>query len=121
MSSGARRRGDTRAAAQLRGWRYADQRNQRRLEATIEVNALHLGPATLDEEKADWSEIIEQRLAAQQRAEDLAGQVASARIWTINRASGDVSYTLNGKLSVIDRGRRVTVLNQNEAAIVFGQ
>ncbi|MGB7986563.1 MAG: LPD7 domain-containing protein, partial [Terracidiphilus sp.] len=25
-----------------------------------------------------------------------------------------------GKLSVIDRGRRVTVLNQNEAAIVFG-
>jgi hypothetical protein len=34
--------------------------------------------------------------------------------------TGDVSYTLNGKLSVIDRGRRVTVLNQNEAAIVFG-
>jgi hypothetical protein len=27
---------------------------------------------------------------------------------------------VNGKLSVIDRGRRVTVLNQNEAAIVFG-
>jgi putative component of membrane protein insertase Oxa1/YidC/SpoIIIJ protein YidD len=27
--------------------------------------------------------------------------------------------TLNGKLSGIDRGRRVTVLNQNEAAIVF--
>jgi hypothetical protein len=112
--------GDARAAAQLRGWRYADQRNQRRLEATLEANALHLGPATLDEEKADWSEFIEQRLAGQQRAENLAGQIATARIWTINRATGDVSYTLNGKLSVIDRGRRVTVLNQNEAAIVFG-
>jgi hypothetical protein len=112
--------GDARAAAQLRGWRYADQRNQRRLEATIEANALHLGPGTLDEEKADWSDFIEQRLAAQQRAENLAGQIATARIWTINRATGDVSYTLNGKLSVIDRGRRVTVLNQNEAAIVFG-
>jgi hypothetical protein len=111
--------GDARAAAQLRGWRYADQRNQRRLEATLEANALHLGPAT-DEEKTDWSEFIEQRLAAQQRAENLAGQIATARIWTINRATGDVSYTLNGKLSVIDRGRRVTVLNQNEAAIVFG-
>jgi hypothetical protein len=111
--------GDARAAAQLRGWRYADQRNQRRLEATLEANALHLGPAT-DEEKTDWSEFIEQRLAAQQRAENLAGQIATARIWTINRTTGDVSYTLNGKLSVIDRGRRVTVLNQNEAAIVFG-
>jgi hypothetical protein len=111
--------GDARAAAQLRGWRYADQRNQRRMEATLEANALHLGPAT-DEEKADWSEFTEQRLAAQQRAENLAGQIATARIWTINRTTGDVSYTLNGKLSVIDRGRRVTVLNQNEAAIVFG-
>ena len=111
--------GDARAAAQLRGWRYADQRNQRRLEATLESNALHLGPAT-DEEKTDWSEFVQQRLVAQQRTENLAEQVATARIWTINRSTGDVSYTLNGKLSVIDRGRRVTVLNQNEAAIVFG-
>jgi hypothetical protein len=74
----------------------------------------------MDEEKTDWSEFMQQRLAAQQRAENLAGQIATARIWTINRTTGDVSYTLNGKLSVIDRGRRVTVLNQNEAAIVFG-
>jgi hypothetical protein len=111
--------GDARAAAQLRGWRYADQRNQRRLEARLETNALHLGPEA-DEEKSDWSEFMQQRLAAQQRAENLAGQIATARIWTINRTTGDVSYTLNGKLSVIDRGRRVTVLNQNEAAIVFG-
>ena len=28
--------GDARAAAQLRGWRYADQRNQRRLDARLE-------------------------------------------------------------------------------------
>jgi len=111
--------GDARAVAQLRGWRYADQRNQRRLETTLEVNALHLGPAT-DVEKTDWSEFMQQRLAAQKKAENLAEQVATARIWTINRTTGDVSYTLNGKLSVIDRGRRVTVLNQNEAAIVFG-
>ncbi len=112
--------GDARATAQLRGWRYADQRNQRRLDASLETNALHLSPATADEEKTDWSEFMQQRLAAQQRAENLAGQIATARIWTINRTTGDVSYTLNGKLCVIDRGRRVTVLNQNEAAIVFG-
>ena len=42
------------------------------------------------------------------------------RIWTINRKTGDVSYMLNGRVSVIDRGRIVTVLNQDEAAIVFG-
>jgi hypothetical protein len=82
--------GDARAASQLRKWRYADQRNQRRLETTLEANALHLGPAT-DEEKTDWSEFIEQRLAAQQRTENLAGQIATARIWTINRTTGDVS------------------------------
>jgi hypothetical protein len=111
--------GDVRAAAQLRGWRYADQRTQRRLDAALETNALHLGPET-DEEKSNWSEFMQQRLATQQREENLAGQIARARIWTINRSTGEVSYTLNGKLSVIDRGRRVTVLNQNEAAIVFG-
>jgi hypothetical protein len=31
-----------------------------------------------------------------------------------------VSYTLNGQVSVIDRGRVVTVLNQDEAAVLFG-
>jgi hypothetical protein len=112
--------GDARAAAQLRGWRYADQRNQRRQDSTLEANALHLRPATPDEEKTDWSEFMEQRLATQHKAENLAGQFATARIWTINRTTGDVSYMLNGRVSVIDRGRLVTVLNQDEAAIVFG-
>jgi hypothetical protein len=112
--------GDAQAAAQLRGWRYADQRNQRRLDASLEANALHLSPATPDEEKTGWPEFMQQRLAAQQRAVNLAGQIATARIWTINRKTGDVSYMLNGKVSVIDRGRIVTVLNQEEAAIVFG-
>jgi len=80
--------GDARAAAQLRGWRYADQRNQRRLDTSLEANALHLSPAAPDEEKTAWSEFMQQRLAAQQRAENLAGQIATARIWTINRTTG---------------------------------
>jgi hypothetical protein len=112
--------GDARAAAQLRGWRYADQRNQRRLDATLEPNALNIGPPPGDNEKSDWSDFVQQRLAARQREQNLAKQIATTRIWTINRKTGDVSYMLNGKLSVIDRGRLVTVLNQDEAAIVFG-
>jgi len=112
--------GDARAAAQLRGWRYADQRNQRRLDATLEPSALHIGPPPAGNEKSDWADIVQQRLSTQQMEQNLAKQIATTRIWTINRMTGDVSYMLNGKVSVIDRGRIVTVLNQDEAAIVFG-
>jgi len=112
--------GDTRAAAQLRGWQYADQRNQRRLAATLESSALHIGPSFDDDSSTDWSDLAQQRLAAQQKQQILANQIAATRIWTINRKTGDVSYTLNGRVSVIDRGRIVTVLNQDEAAVLFG-
>jgi len=112
--------GDARAAAQLRGWRYADQRNQRRLDATLEASALHIGPPPEDIQKSDWADFAQQRLSAQHREQNLANQIAATRIWTINRRSGDVSYMMNGRVSVIDRGRIVTVLNQDDAAIVFG-
>jgi hypothetical protein len=112
--------GDARAAAQIRGWRYADQRNQRRLDATLEPNAFHIAPPPEENQKSDWADFVQQRFSAQQREQNLANQIAATRIWTIDRRSGDVSYMLNGKVSVIDRGRIVTVLNQEEAAIVFG-
>jgi hypothetical protein len=61
------------------------------------------------------------RLAsAQQRQQVLSDQIATTRIWTINRKTGDVSYVLNAQVSVIDRGHIVTVLNQDEAAVLFG-
>jgi hypothetical protein len=112
--------GDTRAAAQLRGGRYADQRNQRRLDARLESDALHIAPSPDNDTGADWSGFAQQRLADEQKQQTLANQIATTRIWTINRKTGDVSYMLNGRVSVIDRGRLVTVLNQDEAAIVFG-
>ena len=112
--------GDARAAAQLRGWRYADQRNQRRLDARLESDALYLGPSPGHESSADWADLAQQRLVAVENQQALAKQVATSRIWMINRKTGDVSYMLNGRVSVIDRGRLVTVLNQDEAAIVFG-
>jgi hypothetical protein len=112
--------GDARAAAQLRGWRYADQRNQRRLDARLESDALHLGPSPDGDSGTDWADFEQQQLAAQQKQQILANQIAATRIWMIDRRTGDVSYVLNGQVSVIDRGRLVTVLNQDEAAIVFG-
>jgi hypothetical protein len=112
--------GDVRAAAQLRGWRYADQRNQRRLDARLEVNGLHIGPPPDPDGSTDWADFEQQRLADQQKQQALASQIATTRVWAIDRKTGDVSYTLNGQVSVIDRGRIVTVLNQDEAAVLFG-
>jgi hypothetical protein len=112
--------GDARAAAQLRGWRYADQRNQRRLDARLEANGLHIGPPPDPGGSTDWADLAQQRLASQQKEQALANQIAATLIWTINRKTGDVSYALNGQISVIDRGRVVTVLNQDKAAVLFG-
>ena len=112
--------GDARAAAQLRGWCYADQRNQRRLDARLEANAMHIGPAPDHDGSTDWADLAQQRLANQQKEQSLANQIAATRIWRIDRETGDVSYALNGQVSVIDRGRIVTVLNQDKAAVLFG-
>jgi hypothetical protein len=112
--------GDARAAAQLRGWRYADQRNQRRLDARLESDALHIAPSPDHDGSADWADLAQQRLASQQKEQALANQIATTRVWAIDRKTGDVSYTLNGQVSVIDRGRIVTVLNQDKAAVLFG-
>jgi hypothetical protein len=112
--------GDARAAAQLRGWRYADQRNQRRLDARLEANAMHIGPPPDHDSSTDWADLAQQRFAAQQKQQALANQIAATRIWQIDRRTGDVSYALNGQVSVIDRGRIVTVLNQDKAAVLFG-
>jgi hypothetical protein len=112
--------GDARAAAQLRGWRYADQRNQRRLDARQEANGLHFGPSSDHDSSTDWADLVQQRLVAQREQQALVKQISTARIWTIDRKTGDVSYTLNGRVSVIDRGRIVTVLNQDQATVLFG-
>ncbi len=68
----------------------------------------------------DWANLAQQRLASQQKVQALANQIAATRIWKIDRKTGDVSYALNGQVSVIDRGRIVTVLNQDKAAVLFG-
>jgi hypothetical protein len=81
---------------------------------------MHIGPPPNHDGSADWTDLVQQRLASQQKEQALANQIAATRIWTINRKTGDVSYALNGQVSVIDRGRIVTVLNQDKAAVLFG-
>jgi hypothetical protein len=81
---------------------------------------MHIGPPPDHDSSTDWADLAQQRLAAQQEQQALAHQIAATRIWQIDRKTGDVSYTLNGLVSVIDRGRVVTVLNQDKAAVLFG-
>jgi len=82
--------------------------------------ALHIGPPADCDSGTDWADFEQQRLVDQQKQQALANQIAATRIWTIDRKTGDVSYALNGQVSVIDRGRIVTVLNQDKAAVLFG-
>jgi hypothetical protein len=86
----------------------------------LEANGLHFGPPLNPDGGKDWADLAEQRLVAQREQQALAKQISTARIWTIDRKTGDVSYSLSGRISVIDRGRIVTVLNQDEAAVLFG-
>ena len=72
--------GDARAAAQLRGWRYADQRNLRRRDATLEPSALHIGPPPDHDSGTDWANLAQQRLASQQNEQALAHQIAATRV-----------------------------------------
>ena len=90
------------------------------VNARLESGALHIAPSPENGASADWSRFAQQRIADEQKQQVLANQIAATRIWTINRKTGDVSYALNGQVSVIDRGRIVTVLNQDRAAVLFG-
>ena len=113
--------GDARAAAQLRGWRYADQRNQRRLDARLESDALHIAPSPDNGASADWYRLRAtsglQANRSSRPSPTRSPQHASGQS-TARPATCPTHST--GKVSVIDRGRIVTVLNQDKAAVLFG-
>ncbi|HEY0308472.1 MAG TPA: TraI/MobA(P) family conjugative relaxase [Acidobacteriaceae bacterium] len=112
--------GDKAAAAQLRGWRYHDQRNINKLDKVIasERDTLHLSAGGPFDE-SEWTELTNDRLRELQRNEQIARIIAATR-WTINRRSGDVHYTVGGKLALVDRGKTISVLTTDEAAMVLG-
>lgn len=113
--------GDARAAAQLRRWHYQDQRNLRRLGDRMESTALHFqAPGDKEGNSVEWAEFMRVRSAAMEQDSSVEHQIAAVRIWEVNRRTGDVSYSMEGKIAVVDRGKIVSVLNQEEAVIVFG-
>lgn len=116
--------GDPRAVAQVRGWRYQDRRNLRRMEQAIErgnadcVNITATNATTLEE--IDWY-----RLAQLQRQElglrhqrELAEAFGSIRR-SVDVRTGDVSFVIAGRTAVIDRGKLLSVVDNSEAGQVF--
>jgi hypothetical protein len=112
--------GDKAAVAQLRGWRYQDQRNINKLDRVIdsEQDVVHLSAGGPSDESG-WTELTNDRLRELQRNEQIARIIAVAR-WTINWRSGDAHYTVGGKLALIDRGKAISVLTPEEAVMVLG-
>jgi hypothetical protein len=112
--------GDAAAAAQLRGWRYQDQRNARKGEKLIEgqKDAVHLSSASKERE-SDYSELMNDRFKELMRTEELTAKIKALR-WSLNRRTGDVQYTVAGSVAIVDRGKTLSVLNSEESAIVLG-
>jgi hypothetical protein len=113
-------KGDVAAVAQLRGWRYQDHRNVAKLNLLTgaQQDAAHLSGGDRFTH-ADWTEFTHERLNELCRNEELARIIAATR-WTINRRSGDVCYTVKGKLALVDRGKTISILTSEESAIILG-
>jgi hypothetical protein len=113
-------KGDLAAVAQLRGWRYQDHRNAAKFNSQIgeQRDVVHLSGGD-GSTQADWVELTHERLSELRRNEELAQVIAATR-WTINRRSGDVCYTVKGKIALVDRGKTISILTSEESAIVLG-
>lgn len=115
--------GDKRATAQLRGWRYQDKRNIRKLDnESTSAQARAAGRVAGDpvpsahktRERLDWEVLANERLR-QLRDEQLVPALGTMR-WRTDAKTGDVTYTLSGKVALVDRGRQITVVEHDATA-----
>lgn len=113
-------RGNEAAAAQLRGWRYQDQRLARRATRNLAFtdNAVHLSAGSKTD-GVDWQEPIpDGRLRDLKHCEMLAREWERIR-YKVDRRTGDIQYLIDGKTTVVDRGRALSVFSADETAVVF--
>ena len=115
--------GDRRAAAQLRGWRYQDKRNIRRIDTEpTSARRRAAGHVAGDPESGtgrakrelDWEMLANDRL--RQLRDDKAVPALGTMKWRTDAKSGDVTYTLSGTAALVDRGKQITVLQHDPAA-----
>ncbi len=109
--------GDKRAIAQLRGWRYQDQRNVRRIEQEVR-DSLRIRMQLTSADPSDveaWAYLSNDDVRAMEHAEIVAERMAQMRV-SVNYGSGHVAYTLGGKIALVDRGKAISVISRDEAA-----
>jgi MobA/VirD2-like, nuclease domain/Large polyvalent protein-associated domain 7/TraI-like middle domain len=112
--------GDKRAIAQMRGWRYQDQRNVRRIEREIAEGARTT--MNLMGEDANnvlsWEKLSNDDVREMEHAESVA-QVMSSMRMAVHKGTGHVTYMLKGTTAFVDRGKTISVMTRDEAATVL--
>ncbi len=106
--------GDRRAAAQMRGWRYQDSRNLRKIDpetakAAGELQARRL-PEPIRQSAVDWQELANERVEQLKEQPAFREAVEGLR-WKADSKTGDVVYDVQGVDALIDQGKKITVLN----------
>ena len=84
--------GDKRAIAQLRGWRYQDQRNVRRLEEAIQEGSIsYVRMMSADpSDVASWERLANDEVRAIQHIEIIARRMTEMRA-SVDRHTGEVA------------------------------
>ena len=105
--------GDRRAAAQMRGWRYQDSRNLRKIDPETAKPAGELQARRMVEPRrqssVDWEELANERVKQLKEQPAFRETVEGLR-WKADSETGDVLYIVHGTAALIDRGKKITVL-----------
>ena len=105
--------GDRRAAAQMRGWRYQDSRNLRKIDSRMAEMAGELEAKTMPESRhnsaVDWQALAHERVRQMKDQAAFRKAVEGLR-WRADSKTGDVLYTVHGSAALVDRGKKITVL-----------
>ncbi len=114
-------KGDQRAAAQMRGWRYQDARTTQQIDrdsnGTKIAGTLSADAEAIKEKGAasDWTELSNARIR-QLRDDARYAELLKTVRWKANAKTGEITYHLAGKTALIDRGKNITVLHHDKDA-----
>ncbi len=105
--------GDRRAAAQMRGWRYQDSRNLRKIDPMTakpfgELQARPV-PEPIRQSTVDWQELANEHVK-QLKEQPAFRETVDGLRWKADSKTGDVLYGVHGVNALIDRGKKIIVL-----------
>lgn len=103
----------------MRGWRYQDQRNLRKIERSSIKRAGELAPNHTEvvekHNVIDWQELANARLR-ELREQAAFREAASKLMWKADTKTGDAVYTMAGVAALVDQGQKIVVLTPDRDA-----